>query len=40
LIINKDDKLCFKYSKKGHLFRSCPHLKQKGRSRERALGTT
>jgi hypothetical protein len=30
LIINKDDRLCFKCSKKGHLLRSCPHLKQRG----------
>jgi hypothetical protein len=30
LIINKDDKLCFKCSKKGHLVKSCPHVKQKG----------
>ena len=30
LIINKDDKLCFKCSKKGHFIKSCPHLKQKG----------
>jgi hypothetical protein len=30
LIINKDDKLCFKCSKKGHLIKSCPHSRQKG----------
>jgi hypothetical protein len=29
LIINKDDKLCFKCSK-GHLVKSCSHVKQKG----------
>jgi hypothetical protein len=39
LIINKDDKLCFKCSKKGHLFRSCPHLKQKGIVLEKKIFT-
>jgi hypothetical protein len=29
-LIIKDDKLCFKCSKKGQLFKSCPYLKQKG----------
>jgi hypothetical protein len=30
LIINKDDKHCFRCSKKGHLVKSCPYVKQKG----------
>jgi hypothetical protein len=39
LIINKDDKLCFKCSKKGHLIKYCPYLKQKGIGLEKKLLT-
>jgi hypothetical protein len=39
LIINKDDKLCFKCSKKGHLVKSCPHVKQKGIVLEKKIFT-
>jgi hypothetical protein len=39
LIINKDDKLCFKCSKKGHFIKSCPHLKQKGIMLEKKIFT-
>jgi hypothetical protein len=30
LIVNKDDKKCFRCSKKGHMVKSCPYVKQKG----------
>jgi hypothetical protein len=30
LVINKDDKKCFRCSKKGHIVKSCPYVKQKG----------
>jgi hypothetical protein len=39
LIINKDDKLCFKCSKKGHFIKSCPNLKQKGIGLEKKIFT-
>jgi hypothetical protein len=39
LIINKDDKLCFKCSKKGHFIKTCPHLKQKGIMLEKKIFT-
>ena len=39
LIINKDDRLRFKCSKKGHSLRSCPHLKQKGIGLEKKVFT-
>jgi len=39
LIINKDDRLCFRCSKKGHLLRSCPLLKQKGIRLEKKVFT-
>jgi hypothetical protein len=39
LIINKDDRLCFKCSKKGHLVKSCPYLKQKGMMLEKKVFT-
>jgi hypothetical protein len=39
LIINKDDRLCFKCSKKGHFIKSCPHLKQKGIGLEKKVFT-
>jgi hypothetical protein len=39
LIISKDDRLCFKCSKKGHLIKSCPYLKQKGIGLEKKILT-
>jgi hypothetical protein len=39
LIINKDDKLCFKCSTKGHLIKTCPYLKQKGIVLEKKIFT-
>jgi hypothetical protein len=40
LIINKDDKHCFKCSKKGHLVNSCPYVKQKGLVLEKKIFIT
>jgi Zn-finger protein len=39
LIINKDDKHCFRYSEKGHLVKSCPYVKQKGIVLEKKIFT-
>jgi hypothetical protein len=39
LIINKDDKNCFRCSEKGHLVKSCPYVKQKGIVLEKKIFT-
>jgi hypothetical protein len=39
LIINKDDKHCFRCSKKGHLVKSCPYVKQKSIVLEKKIFT-
>jgi hypothetical protein len=39
LIINKNDRLCFKCSMNGHLIKSCPHLKQRGIGLEKKVFT-
>jgi CTP:phosphocholine cytidylyltransferase-like protein len=39
LIINNDDKNCFRCSQKGHLVKSCPYVKQKGIVLEKKIFT-
>jgi hypothetical protein len=39
LIINKDDKHCFRCSEKGHMVKSCPYVKQKGIVLEKKIFT-
>jgi hypothetical protein len=39
LVINKDDKNCFRCSEKGHILKSCPYVKQKGIVLEKKIFT-